>query len=206
MLFVCFVCLFRAQLADRHHGQARLVRQQTEPAVGHERGVDAAGETDAVVVVHTWVARVAHVVAHHVVPVPVAGAAEHVARAHRRVPPRRILRDRRERLVHVVRVIAGRGAQLRHVVGGRGDGPQTAAESAAATSQGRGDGRGRRDEEIRVRLVRRAARARQAARVPHEHARPDVAGTSAPPAPAARRRRPHTGGTLTRHSVSHRTL
>jgi len=30
------------QLAHRYHGRARVVRQQAEPEVGHERGVGSA--------------------------------------------------------------------------------------------------------------------------------------------------------------------
>lgn len=205
-------CFCPAQLADRHHRQTRIVRQQTELAVGHERGVVAAGQTDAAAAadVRRPVADVA------VVPVPVTGTAEHVARAHRRVPPRRTTatgvrqrrRDRQKRLVLVVRVFAGhRRPQLRHVVGRRGDGAQTVVESAAATPKDRGDhyndhrgfrGKRRRHEEIRVRLVRNAAGARQATRVSDEHAGTDVARTSE----TSGHRRPNTRGTLKRLFVS----
>lgn len=218
--FVCFCPSRSAQLADRHHGPTRFVRQQTKPAVGHERSVDSTGETDVtVVVVVVPDARRPGVPVAHVsrvpvlVPVPVTGTAEHVARAHRRVPAdrTRVLRRRRpgepKKRRHV-RVFAGHRPQLRHVVGGRGHGPQTVAESAAGTSDGP-DGRrhrtsGGRHEEVRVRLVRDAARARQTARVPDEHAGPNVARTvpppSAAPSSAARNRRPNTGGTFARRA------
>lgn len=128
-----------------------------------------------------------------VVPVRVAGAPEHFARAHRRVPPRRAPAPRRirRRRGHVV------GGGRSHGARAAAQGTVAAAATAAAPSaQGR---RRRRHEEVRVRVVRRrAARARQAdAGVPDEHAQPQVAGPAGTSAPSARRHRTDTRGTLT---------
>lgn len=180
---VFFCVRFFSKLADRHHGQTGVVRQQAEPAVGHERGVHAAGKADA----------------DHAgsggrgtrVPVRAAGTPKHVASAHRGVPSRRA---QPEPAASAVR------RERRDVVGHHATGPWEAADGTAAAP-------GRDHEKVCVRVVRRAARARPAAGVPHEHARPQgpAAPASTPAAAACRwRRRPQddTGrGTLTRAKV-----
>jgi len=109
-----------------------------------------------------------------IVPVRTAGAPEHSARAHRRVPPRRAPTSPRAR----------RG---RLVVGGPGAGPRATAESSRATTPAA------RHEEVRVRLVRRATRARQTAGHPDEHAQPAIRiHLRPPPERAATLRRAHT--------------
>lgn len=120
-----------------------------------------------------------------VVPVRTAGASEHVARAHRRVPPRRApaepVRRPRRPVVRVVHVAAVHHPQFR-----RRDArpPTAAAEDAAATAAA---GRSPRPchEKVRFRLVRHAARARPSTGVPDEHAQLEGSRTSAALQPAA---------------------
>lgn len=77
------------QLTDRHHGPTGIVRQQAEPAVGHERGVDPAGKGIAADDTRDHTDASSTGIADNdvnVVPVRTAGASEHVALAHRGVP------------------------------------------------------------------------------------------------------------------------
>jgi len=80
-------------------------------------------------------------------------------------------------------------------VGGPGADPRSTAESAStATPPTSGAAR---HEEVRVRLVRHTARARQTAGHPDEHAQPPIRTRSRPsPTPPATLRT-HTRGTLT---------
>lgn len=84
-------------------------------------------------------------------------------------------------------------------MGGQGHGTRAAVEGTFTAAATAASAQGRRYEEVRVRLVRRAARARQTiAGVPDEHAQPQAtrgsSGTSEPP---AKRHRSNTRGTLT---------
>lgn len=153
--------------------------------MGHERGVDAAGTAVAAFDTSRRRRRCRRARPdsrrHHgrgphrprplfadVVSVRTAGTPEHVARAHRRVPPRRARGEsaRRRPMAGFVRSATGRFVDV---------GPPAVAERAAAKAARPGH------EEIRVGLVRRAARARPAAaRVPDEHARAER-GTLPPP-------------------------